>query len=354
MLVLVFVDFKRASNSRNNISGTQVNEDLKHLWKNMKNMKWNLVVPTRIHVNTVDFSGNLGRYGIGIGFGVSLPSLELTFTPSNTIIVTGAGSERARRFIGQIANKLGGKTGIELHIDQCIPPHIGLGSGTLLALACGVAWATCNKVTPQIKQIARITRRSFFSGVGLAIFEHGGFVLDQGYTKQTFTRKKPIECLVRFAVPSDWGIVLAIPQTNPSYSPIPHMANSHKDTSPVLLGETRELAQQVLVSLLPALANADYKEFCESLSRVGSLGYKRREVESYGGTVKYLIRQMVKAGADCAGMSSGGPTVYAIAKGQPKIRAIIETAEAYFRRRGGGQVLTASFDNMGARWSKQT
>jgi len=287
-----------------------------------------------------------------VGFSINLPRLEVSFAPSDAIVATGPDSKRAREFLRHIAEEFGWEGGIRLHVHQHIPVHVGLGSGTQLALACGVAWSLSRELVPQVHQIARASERSFFSGIGLATFASGGFVVDQGYAPGNLVIKEPIAPLVRFAVPADWRVVVVIPNT-PQQSKS-HVIRLDELRPPVSIQETRELAHQVLVRLLPAIAGGDHDAFCKALSEVGNLGYKRQEMEQYGTFITDLVQQLKMAGADCVGMSSGGPTVYAIMKDNSKTCTVQEAAKSYLVKYEGGQVFVASFDNAGARWFQDT
>ncbi|HXE04153.1 MAG TPA: GHMP kinase, partial [Methyloceanibacter sp.] len=55
--------------------------------------------------------------------------------------VTGVDCERAEPYLRAITASFGLATPYQLHLDEVIPAHAGLGSGTQLALAIGSAVA---------------------------------------------------------------------------------------------------------------------------------------------------------------------------------------------------------------------
>src|SRR5512137_2926528 len=62
-----------------------------------------------------------------------------------------------------------------------IPAHVGLGSGTQLALAVGTALAQLGGLKLSVTELSSIMKRGVHSGIGIATFQHGGFVVDGGH-----------------------------------------------------------------------------------------------------------------------------------------------------------------------------
>jgi beta-ribofuranosylaminobenzene 5'-phosphate synthase len=81
------------------------------------------------------------------------------------------------------------------------------------------------------------------------------------------------------------------------------------------------------MKMLPAVAEADLEELGKALKRIQELGFKRAEVEQYGDLIKGSFDL-----ADCMGMSSTGPTVYAIT--DSNAREIERSLKSYFNERG--------------------
>lgn len=315
---------------------------------------WRLVVPARIHINSVDLSGSLGKYGFGLGFAVNDPSFEVSFTKASRFSTSGPDNERAKEFLLQISQNIGGSGGIDLKIEKHIPRHVGLGSGTQLALTCGLAWAIANNLEIEIERIAKFTHRSFFSGIGLAAFTQGGFVVDEGYEIENLIDKEPVGCLLRYPMDSGYKIVLVVPST--TIRPLPHLKepSEMKRVSTTLIEQSRMIAHEVLIQMLPALTKGDFPLLCKSISKVNTLGYKQKEIDHYGTLVSDLIESFVSAGAECAGMSSGGPAVYALVRNDSVAGRVHEIALNFLNKNNGGKVWLTTFNNTGARWETET
>jgi beta-ribofuranosylaminobenzene 5'-phosphate synthase len=188
-------------------------------------------------------------------------------------------------------------------------------------------------------------------------FEAGGFIIDGGHTfgpgkdKQDFRPLsasrgvRPPLVIARHAFPRDWKILLAIPY-------LPKGAHGQKeveifrDFCPVPLAEVHELCYQILVRMVPSLVEEDLDEFGSSVNRVQELGFKKIEVMLQPPLVHRLMAEMKEAGAACAGLSSFGPTVYAITDTQERD---IEAAAIEVMKEVGGEVIITRCRNEGAR-----
>ena len=69
---------------------------------------------------------------------------------------------------------------VHINVKEAIPAHVGLGSGTQLSLAVAVALAKLFNVKASIQELTFAMDRARRTGVGTAIFETGGFVVDGG------------------------------------------------------------------------------------------------------------------------------------------------------------------------------
>ena len=69
-------------------------------------------------------------------------------------------------------------------VHETYPSHSGLGSGTQLSLAVGKLLADFNSQKMDASQIASIVGRGGTSGIGVASFENGGFIMDGGHHQE--------------------------------------------------------------------------------------------------------------------------------------------------------------------------
>ena len=315
--------------------------------------------PARLHLGLIDLHGGLGRVDGGAGITLAAPTLVLEAERSEALTVSGGGEEaqaRIRDATRRVLARLGVRGGASIRVRGSIPRHAGLGSGTQTVLAAGAAVARLHGAVLTAREIARITGRGGTSGIGTAAFESGGFVLDGGHSFGPSGEKRefrpsaasvgvpPAPVSARLPFPDDWRIVLAIPARAPRVGG-EREVDLFREHCPVPLDEVRQVCHEVVMRLLPGVAGRDLPLFASAVNALQSLGFKRVEVDLQEPVVRALIPGLREAGAACAGLSSFGPTVYAVTDGDPA--AIARAAEELLAD-GGGEIVVTRGRNYGA------
>jgi beta-ribofuranosylaminobenzene 5'-phosphate synthase len=308
-----------------------------------------VVTPSRLHITLIDLNGSLGRIDGGVGLALNFPSVKINAREDGQLSVLGNTTfgDRIRRAASAIMTQhdVGG---VEIEVVDEFPAHVGLGSGTQVALAVGTAISELYDLRLTPTAIAQLTGRGGTSGIGVAAYERGGFIIDGGHKGKTAFlpssasgKYAPAPMIVRHDFP-DWTIVLAIPNLHGASDR--REVDIFKQKCPLPLTEIQELCHVILMELLPAVVERDIESFGQSIDRVQMLGFKRRELELQPFCAR-LVQFMRDNGALGAGMSSFGPAVYGIADGkrlQPAVqRCLDETI--------GGAVYAVKAQNSGAR-----
>ena len=315
--------------------------------------------PARLHLGLIDLHGGLGRVDGGIGVTLMAPTLTLEAERSGTLTVSGGG-EGVQARVGDAARRvldhLRVQSGAAIEIRRSIPRHVGLGSGTQAALAAGAAVSRLYGAVLTTREIARIVGRGGTSGIGTAAFESGGFVLDGGHSFGPFGEKRefrpsaasagvaPAPVSARLPFPEDWRIVLAIPHRGLTVGG-EREVDLFREYCPVPIEEVRQICHEVVMRLLPGVAGHDLELFARAVNALQALGFKKAEVGLQEPVVRELITGLREAGAACAGLSSFGPTVYAVTDGDPG--EIVRAAEALLAD-GGGEIVVTHGRNYGA------
>ncbi|MDD1759875.1 MAG: chorismate pyruvate-lyase family protein [Methanothrix sp.] len=312
--------------------------------------------PSRIHLTLTDLSGYGGRVDGGVGIALEEPNILLEAEQSDYIEAVGENAERAR-IAAQAVMEYFGLGGARLNIRNGYEMHVGLGGGTQLGIAAGMALCKLYQQPVTVREIAKIISRGGTSGIGTAAFESGGFIIDGGHSfgpgkdKQDFLPSsasrgvRPPLVIARHAFPRNWKILLAIPRIHKGAHG-QREAEIFRDFCPVPLAEVHELCYQILVRMVPSLVEENLDEFGSSVNRVQELGFKKIEVMLQPPLVHRLMAIMREAGAACSGLSSFGPTVYAITDTQERD---IEAAAHEVMKEVGGKVLITRCRNEGAR-----
>jgi beta-RFAP synthase len=284
------------------------------------------------------------RFG-GLGVSVSRPAVVLEAEPAGELSAEGADAERALTFARRCREALGLPGGAHLRIVETIPPHVGLGSGTKLALAVAQALAALHGRTVDAPELAEAAGRAARSAVGMWTFALGGFVVEGGVRPGA---ERPAPLLMRHAVPDEWRIVLVVPRAEPGLSGVAE-AQAFGRLTP---SDERSAAitQLVLTSLLPALVERELKEFGAALTRVQQLvgdAFAPVQGGRFHPRAGALVEALLRSGAAGAGQSSWGPAVYGVVGSEAAGRELARRMGDVVG--GEGSVELVAFDNGGVR-----
>jgi len=302
-------------------------------------------VPARLHLGMLAVAGDGARRFGGLGVSVSRPAVVLEAQAADELSVEGAQAERALTFARRCRDALGLPGGAHLRMAEAIPPHVGLGSGTKLALAVGQALFALHGRSVDAPTLAQAAGRAARSAVGLWTFALGGLVVEGG-ARQGAERPAPL--LVRHAMPDEWRIVLVVPRAEPGLSGVAE-AEAFGRLVPSA-GRSAAIAQLVLTSLLPALVERDLDEFGGALTRVQQLvgdAFAPAQGGRFHPRAGPLVEALLRGGAAGAGQSSWGPAVYGIVGSEAAGRELACRMEDVVG--GEGRVELVAFDNRGAR-----
>jgi beta-ribofuranosylaminobenzene 5'-phosphate synthase len=319
--------------------------------------------PARLHFGLLDTNGELGRIFGSIGVAIQYPNIELEAQTARSLIVEGLEMERVERLARRFLEQVSLPSSVHLNLKSSIPSHVGLGSGTQLALAVGAALARIAGLELSALDIAAFMGRGVHSGIGTAAFQTGGFILDGGHPLEAKdlpdagheTAKQSIPRVTfQHPLPQGWRFVIAIPQTSPGMS-----GESEKRAFDALPSTPASLAEKisrlVLIKMLPSLIDQDILNFGAALTEV-----QRLVGDCFAGvqggrfannTSDHIISFFLKQGACGAGQSSWGPAVYALVNGQEEAVRLEGETQKFLQSLNGGTTFAVSADNQGAQIS---
>ncbi len=267
--------------------------------------------------------------------------------------------DTGREYAERVCSLLG-VPGASVTVENDLPRHAGLGSGTQLALATLAAIARSYDREPAVRERAPALGRGGRSGIGVAAFEQGGFILDSGHPSALFTAEAPAEgewdvpsVAARHRIPADWRFILVIPDAPPGRSGTDEEAAMRRavtDADPELADRVAGL---IVRALLPAIADGDAARFGTAVNEVGRLN-GTWYVGEQGGTYRPPVGEIVETlattnGVYGAGQSSWGPAVYGVTDEQ-HVTMAREAGETALDAAGvDGEVRVVSGRNRGAR-----
>jgi beta-RFAP synthase len=289
-----------------------------------------LLAPARLHLGFLDMDGTLGRRFGSIGLGINEIYTRIEVSPATDWAAEGACSEKALKLARQFADRLNIPFRCRIQLHETIPEHAGLGSGTQLALAIGLALVKLAGLTLSIREIAHLMGRGARSGIGIAVFERGGLIVDGG--RGTLTTVPPLLC--RLEIPADWRFILVLDEQAQGLSGSPEVS-AFQTLPPFPEKLAAHLCHLVLLRALPAVAEADLPAFGAAISEIQAwIGDHFAQAQGGRHTssrVARLLEYLKGQGATGMGQSSWGPTGFCLVATPEEAEALVRKARDHYR-----------------------
>ncbi|MFL6856363.1 MAG: beta-ribofuranosylaminobenzene 5'-phosphate synthase family protein [Allosphingosinicella sp.] len=278
--------------------------------------------PARVHIAL----GDLGRvtpraYG-GVGFAIAAPEvrvrvirgapeIRLPFDDPLTAHAVGALHDRLASFTGELA--------FGITVEALPAQHSGLGSKTALLLSIVKGVAELLGIPLTTEQMQGWSGRGGTSGVGVHSFFHGGVIWDGGHPQCDVPELLPSSgrapavippCLGRYKFPEHWRVCLIQPLGRAIFGEAE--LEIFRRATPIDPLETLATLGWISYGLIPAFATADLPALASSLQMLSTVGFKAKELAEQNEDVRTCLSLLHEVGA-AAGMSSLGPTIFAIA-----------------------------------------
>ncbi|MEF8800680.1 MAG: beta-ribofuranosylaminobenzene 5'-phosphate synthase family protein [Halolamina sp.] len=230
--------------------------------------------------------------------------------------------EPAREYVERACSLLT-VPGATVTVERTLPRHVGLGSGTQLALATLTAVARAHDREPAVREHAPALGRGGRSGIGVAAFERGGFVLDSGHPTALFTSEAPElgewtvpSVAAHHRIPDSWRFLVVVPDAPPGRSGSDEDAAMRRAVTEAAPELAERVAGIIVRQVLPAVADGSAARFGDAVSEVGRLNgtwYAGEQGGTYRPPVGGIIASLTDAPAVYgAGQSSWGPVVYGV------------------------------------------
>ena len=252
------------------------------------------------------------RFG-GIGVMLRQPTWRLSVTPivsdEDAIEATDDICQRIQEFLRRIRS-YHHMTSLRIDVQQAVPFHTGLGSGTQLGLALSAAseLMTHRRLQEDPFQLAQLACRAERSAIGTVGFTRGGFLVDHGESNGESTRRQ----VDRFVFPDDWRFVLAHPEDSQGLSGEKER-NFFGQRIHMPQSLVENLAQQVLQEIIPAVREKQFEAFATSLENYGQTIGTFYAAEQGGVFAHPVMTQLAThlraAGVSGMAQSSWGPLI---------------------------------------------
>ena len=283
--------------------------------------------PARLHLGFLDPSGSRGRRFCSAGLTLEGLGVSLTAERASSFSIAGPQAGRVEALARAMREKFNLPGECRIVVHQAIPEHVGLGSGTQLAIAVGVALAGLYRLDLPARAVATLYQRGQRSGIGVGAFEQGGFLVDGGKDAGA----APPSIISRLEFPADWRVVLLL-------DPAEQGLHGEKEIAAFRalpeFPETQSvhLWRLMFTEALPALAEQDLDRFGRAI------GELQRVIGDYfspaqGGRfssprVAEALAWMESQGIAGVGQSSWGPTGFAIVGEEAQATALVRAAQS--------------------------
>jgi beta-RFAP synthase len=227
-----------------------------------------------------------------------------------------------------------------------IPEHVGLGSGTQMALAVGSALNAFYELNLTVREIAQLSDRGARSGIGIGVFEQGGLVVDGG--RGELTKTPPI--ISHLDIPQDWRFILVFDQRGQGLHGEQEIS-AFKKLSPFPQQEAERLCYLLLMQGLPAVAESDLNKFGDVITQL-QCAVGEHFAAAQGGVftsaeVAEVMAWLQQQGAVAIGQTSWGPTGFCAVTGKEKAYSLLAELEQQFAQFKNLSFIVTSARNSG-------
>lgn len=288
-----------------------------------------VVTTARLHMGFFDLNGDLGRRFGSIGVSLNQPATALHAWQAAQFSAEGPGAARAVKIAERLATSLQLEGAMHIQLQHIIPEHAGLGSGTQMALAVGLAMNHLYGLGLMVNDVAQLTERGARSGIGLGTFASGGVIIDGGRGANTVV--PPV--IARAEFPAHWRIILIFDRTEVGVHGEAEIS-AFRNLPQFPAEAAAILCRHVLMQALPALAEHDLPSFGAAIrelqARTGDYFAPAQGGRYASPRVTKVLSWLEQQGVGCFGQSSWGPTGFAIVEHQSEALALLAQLRTEF------------------------
>ena len=333
--------------------------------------------PARLHLGMLSFGAPKLRSFGGVGVMVDRPAVHVRLRRAEKFSARGPLGERTIGFAHDCVRfwSLPPESACQIEVLTTPRAHVGLGSGTQLALAVAAGMRHLFREpptlvehaseihptendwlfdTPDALELASAVGRGRRSCVGIYGFSRGGLIIEAGRwgssANEDPQHRRFSPMVARVRLPSAWRCVIVVQRDSIGLHGEPEKA-AFAALPPVPQELSAELSRLALMDLLPAAVEGNFDEFSAAVYRYGQLAGKPFESASarlpHAESTAQLIELLGELGVRGAAQSSWGPAVMACCESLEAAGALVEKFEA-LKLTQQYETIIARFDTQGA------
>jgi len=296
----------------------------------------------RLHLGFYNFLVDNIVYG-GLGVAIEYPKISIKVSKSDRLSIVNKSGVDVEDAVRSTINKMN-VDNIKIEILEAIPRHVGLGSTTQTMLATGYAISKLFNLRYSVEEIAVLLGRGRDSGIGIATFKYGGFIVDSGRVLSETSFVTPPrdtldipQIIFRSKLPRNWYFLVFTPRGIKGFD---------EKSERVAMDMPREIPKDIqfelykllILYIIPAVVRRDVDIFGKALTKLQFI--VGEYFSRYQGGVfcckesEYIVNSMLRNGVYGAGQSSWGPTVYGVVEGYSKARRVLAKTLAEIQSKG--------------------
>ncbi len=270
-----------------------------------------VLAPARLHLGFLDMHGGLGRLYGSIGLTIDSLATRVRVRRADEFTAVGPAAGRALGYARAFARARQLPGGVDIVVEQAIPDHVGLGSGTQMSLAIGTALERIYGNSSGSRSIARLLQRGARSGIGIGAFEEGGLIVDAG--RGDGDQIPPVA--VRLDFPEQWRVLLLLDSRGQGLHGAQELAAFTRLSkfSEVSAGH---LCRLVMMKVLPGLVEQRLESVAEAIGEiqcvVGDYFAPVQGGRFTSSAVSESLAWIESRGYPGVGQSSWGPTGFVL------------------------------------------
>jgi beta-RFAP synthase len=306
-----------------------------------------IATTARLHLGFLDMHGGLGRRFGSLGLSLQEPATRLTMERASHLEVIGPEAPRVEKLLSYLATEFGWQEPVRVQVESAIPSHAGLGSGTQLAMAVGMARSLLSEKPATLHQLANSLDRGNRSGIGIGTFQWGGFLVDGGRGPED----NPPPIISQLPFPEHWAVILIMDEA---------FVGIHGDAEKTAFAQlprfseaaAARLCHLTLMQVLPAVIEANLPVFGAAISEI------QRTVGDHfapaqGGRytsprVAQVLESLGAQGVSCLGQSSWGPTGFAVVESPSRAHELVQALQQSLPENSTLKMLVTHGRNAGA------
>ena len=228
-----------------------------------------------------------------------------------------------------MAQRLGIGGGMRLSLESAIPDHLGLGSGTQMALAVGRAVAAMHGRDMSTREAASLLQRGARSGIGIGAFDQGGFLVDSGVGEDGAV--PPVTA--RLAYPDAWRVLLIMDARGQGLHGVREV-DAFRRLPPFPREVAAHLCHLTLMQILPGLQEQRLQPVADGIGELQRLVGDHFSPAQGGRftspAVADALTWIEALGYRGIGQSSWGPTGFALLPSEEDAQVVVAAARRRF------------------------